>query len=97
MGTFLSSHIMPHFGKRLTGGRRISLLFSQSLISSSEYFLLVDPAMKLFILLAHVTIGIGALVSGVVGALLPKITSGIMLAILLTLLASVVSKHRNSP
>jgi hypothetical protein len=47
--------------------------------------------MKLFILLAHSVICIGALVGGVVGALLPKMSNGIALGTLLTILFSVVS------
>lgn len=55
-----------------------------------------DPTMKLFILLAHAVICMGALVGGVVGALLPKISNGLALGTLTTIAISVPLMSENT-
>ena len=50
-----------------------------------------DPEMKLFELIAMVLVGTGALVGGVVGLLLPKISTGFSLGVFIALFFSMVS------
>jgi hypothetical protein len=59
----------------------------------SPYF---DPKMKLFGGLLAILVLIGALVGGVVGVLLPKITTGVSLGFLVSLFASVIIYGANA-
>ena len=53
-------------------------------------YIITDPNMPVFGLLASLVIGLGALVGGVIGILLPKIGTGIAIGFLLALAIEVV-------
>lgn len=56
----------------------------------SNFILYIDPKMKVFGVLLTALVLMGALVGGVVGILLPKISAGLTLGVLLSLVFGMV-------
>eukprot|EP01041_Mallomonas_annulata_P000789 gene789-1528_t len=73
--------------------REVDFIVSAFLAGSfslSQILPFFDPSMKLFNLIAMVLVAMGALVGGVVGTLLPKVSSGFALGVFLSLIVSMV-------
>jgi hypothetical protein len=70
------------------GGGSNLLLFAKFLQRLNYFF--ADPKMKLFGVMLTTLVLMGALVGGVVGVLLPKISTGISLGVLMSLYFGVV-------
>lgn len=86
-GSFLYSHITPYFGK-------FHLFWSSNSCDSNificDFFIIVDPSMKVFGVMCASVIALGSVVGGVIGVLLPKISTGIAVGFLVALFVELV-------